>query len=148
MSRLYAFLTGARYVSDCHIVIASAGWLWFYVKKLLLNGKMIVHNDLIMEYVSRTMDIEPIVVRDGIAKKISVDVEKRSLLKNDTGLFPKNYVIIPWSFSKDEPLKELVDAARLLPETKFVMTWYFERLSRSLRKKSFIKYLFDGLFAD
>jgi len=130
---LYSWLTGSRYVADCHITIGNDYWLkWIYAKKLLLKEKMIVHNDHIIEHVIRSMNVKPIVVRDGIAKRPSVDVRKSPLLEG-LGLSPKSYVIFPCSFSLDEPLKEVIEAARLLPEIMFVMTWNFERLSRTAR---------------
>ena len=129
----YSWLTGIRYVSDCHFGITNANWLkWLYAKKLLIKGQMIVHNDHLIEHVIRSMNVKPFVIRDGIAKRQSLDIGK-SILLDKLGLTPKAYVIFPCSFSSDEPLKEVIETARLLPEIMFVMTWYFERLSRNLR---------------
>jgi glycosyltransferase involved in cell wall biosynthesis len=130
---LYSFLTGSRYVSDCHIGLTNANWLkWIHAKKLLIKGPMIVHNEHLIEQVIRSMNVKPFVVRDGIAKRQSVDIRKSSLL-DDLGLPPKSYVIIPGSFSWDEPLREVIEAARMLPEIMFVLTWHFNRLSRTIR---------------
>jgi len=130
---LYSYLTGSRYVSDCHIGLTNANWLhWIYVKKLLIKGPMIVHNEHLIEQVRKSMNVEPLVVRDGVAKRQSVDMRKSSLL-NDLGLPPKSYVIIPGSFSWDEPLKEVIEAARMLPRIMFVLTWHFDGLSRTMR---------------
>jgi glycosyltransferase involved in cell wall biosynthesis len=107
-------------------------WLkWFYAKKLL-KGKMIVHNDHIVEHLIRSKDLKPLVVRDGIARRQAVDTRK-SILLEDLGLCPKSYLMIPCSFSSDEPLIEMIDAARLLPETMFVMTWYSDRLLSTIQ---------------
>jgi len=129
----YSWLTGTRYVSDCHFGVTNSNWLkWFYVKKLLIKGQMIVHNEHLVEQVIRNMNVKPIVVRDGIAKRHSLDIRKSDLL-DKLKLIPKTYVLFPCSFSSDEPLNEVIEAARLLPEIKFVLTWYFERLSRTIR---------------
>jgi glycosyltransferase involved in cell wall biosynthesis len=126
-------LMSCRYVSDCHIGETNAGWLnWICVKELLAGGDVIVHNAHLVEQVAENIKVQPFVVRDGIAKKTSVDVEKISVLAH-LGLSPKGYVIVPCSFSADEPLQEIVEAARLLPGIKFVMTWYSEKLSKDLR---------------
>jgi glycosyltransferase involved in cell wall biosynthesis len=78
------------------------------------------------------MNISPFVVRDGIANKQSIEVGESALL-DDLGLSPKRYVIFPCSFSSDEPVQEVIEAARMLPEIMFVMTWYTEKLSRNMR---------------
>jgi hypothetical protein len=98
---LYSYLTGSRYVSDCHLGLANAVWLkWIYAKKLLIKGQIIVHNEHLIEYVIRSMNVKPFVVRDGIPKRQSVDIRKSSVL-DDLDLPPKNYVIFPGSFSQD-----------------------------------------------
>ena len=130
---LYKWLTGSTYVADCHITIGNDYWhKWIYAKKLLLKGKMIVHNNDIVEPVIKSLNIKPIVVRDGIAIRPLFDRRKSILLEN-LGLFPKSYVIFPCSFSADEPLMIVIEAARSLPETKFVITWNYDRLLKSIR---------------
>jgi hypothetical protein len=130
---LYSWLTGSRYVSDCHIGLTNAHWLnWIYAKKLLAKGLVIVHNEHLVEQVATSVKVRPFVVRDGVAKKQSIEAGKNALL-DDLGLSPKRYVIFPCSFSSDEPVQEVIEAARMLPEIMFVMTWYTEKLSRNIR---------------
>lgn len=131
---LYSRLTGSKYVTDCHVGITNADWFdWIYVKKLLAGGQMIIHNDYLVEQVKASMNPNPFVVRDGIAQKQAIVTGKSTLLDR-LGLSPKKYVIYPCSFSADEPLQEVLDAARLLPTIKFVMTWYLEKFPPKLRE--------------
>ena len=130
---LYAWLTGSRYVSDCHMGLPNAGWLkWLGTKELLRKGLILVHNEHVVEQTIRSLDRAPIVIRDGIARKSSMRPGRGTLLE-DLGLSPKTYVIVPWSFTFDEPLKELIDAAKRLPEIVFVMTWHSERIPKATR---------------
>jgi glycosyltransferase involved in cell wall biosynthesis len=130
---LYSWIRGTRYVSDCHLGIMNARWLkWLYAKKLLTKGKVIVHNDHLIEQAITSINVRPYVVRDGIAKRQSGDLIKSALLK-DLGLAPNKYVIIPWGISSDEPITEVIEAARLLPDITFVMTWYYEKISSTIR---------------
>ena len=131
---LYSWLTGADYVSDCHIGLTNEMWMnWIFAKKLLANGEMIVHNAHLVQQVEESVKIKPFVVRDGIAKKEEVEIRESNLLA-EIGLSPKKYVLFPSSFDKDEPLDEVFDAARLLPDIKFVMTWHTEKLSKEMKR--------------
>lgn len=129
----YSWLSGARYISDCHIGVTNARWLhWPFAKKLLANGKVIVHNEHLVRQVEVDLRVKPFVLRDGITRKHADLCEKSSLL-HTLGLSPKEYVIFPCSFSADEPMKEVIEAARLLPELMFVMTWHTEKLEKAIR---------------
>lgn len=130
---LYSWLTGARFVTDCHNSMVYGHWYkWVFAKKLLNTGIMIVHNDHVAIHVKNIIGITPFVLRTGITKKPLFDDGQFKLLKS-LGLSPKTYVILPWNISGDEPLQEVIEAARLLPDIQFVMTWYSERLSSAIR---------------
>ncbi len=131
---LYAWITGASYVSDCHFGLVNARWLkWPFVKKLLAKGQVIVHNEHLVEQVEQAVKVTPFVVRDGVTKKQPMDGKTNKLL-DAFGLSSGTYVIFPCSFSEDEPLQEVFDAARVLPDVKFVMTWHAEKLARRIQK--------------
>jgi glycosyltransferase involved in cell wall biosynthesis len=131
---LYSWLTGARYVSDCHFGITNENWLsWIYAKKLLARGQVIVHNDHLVEQVKVAMKVNPFVLRDGVAKRQAINFGSTPLLETH-GLAPQKYVLFPCSFSLDEPLQEMLEAARLLPDIRFVMTWYSEKLPKQMRE--------------
>lgn len=128
----YSWLTGARYVSDCHMGVTNSHWLhWPFAKKLLTHGKVIVHNEHLVGLVEEELNVKPFVLRDGIAKKQVDACEKNSLLPT-FGLSAKEYVIFPCSFSADEPMEEVIEAARSLPEIMFVMTWHPEKLEKRI----------------
>jgi glycosyltransferase involved in cell wall biosynthesis len=131
---IYAWLTGARYVTDCHIGITNAHWLkWIFINRLLSKGLVIVHNEHLVNQVKTSISTTPFVLRDGIDKNLTIESGNNNLL-DDLGLVPKKYVIIPFSFSPDEPIQEVIDTARLLPAIKFVMTWNSDKLSNDMKK--------------
>ncbi len=130
---LYSWLAGTRYIADCHIWSANSQWLkWWRVRKLL-KGKMIVHNRHVIDHVIGSMNLQPLILRDGIAKCQSAGTGTNTLLTK-LGLTPQNYVLFPCSFSSDEPIDDLLDAARQLPEVRIVATWFSERLSTKTRR--------------
>jgi glycosyltransferase involved in cell wall biosynthesis len=130
---LYAWLTGSRYVADCHNSMVYEHWYkWAFATKLLKAGIMIVHNDHVAKHVEGNIGITPFVLRTGIAKKQLLDGEQFPLMQH-LGLSPKSYVILPWNIASDEPLEAVIEAARSLPQVRFVMTWYSERLSSAMR---------------
>jgi glycosyltransferase involved in cell wall biosynthesis len=130
----YSWLRGSKYVSDCHFGTTNELWLdWICVKKLLIKGTVIIHNDHLIEQTIRKLNIKPYVVRDGIAKRQLAEGNNSDLLK-ELGLSPQSYAILPWSFSPDEPLEEVIGAMKMLPEVKFVVTWYIEKISSAIKK--------------
>ncbi|NTV79740.1 MAG: glycosyltransferase family 4 protein [Clostridiales bacterium] len=130
---LYSWLMGARYVSDCHMGITNENWFnWMYVKKLLARGQVIVHNVHLVDQVIHEIKVNPFVLRDGVAKKQAINLENATLLETH-GLIPQKYVLFPCSFSLDEPLQETLEAARLLSDIRFVLTWYSEKLPKQMR---------------
>jgi glycosyltransferase involved in cell wall biosynthesis len=130
----YSWLTGSRYVSDCHNSMVYGHWYkWVLAKKLLAAGTMIVHNDHVAMHVENKIGITPFVLRTGIVKRRPQDDNINGLLGR-LDLSSKCYVILPWNFNSDEPLTEVFEAIRLTPEIQFVMTWYFEKLTKTMRK--------------
>ena len=109
------------------------GLKWIFIKKLLSKGLVIVHNEHLVEQVKSSIKTTPFVLRDGIDKNLSIESGNIDLL-DDLGLLPKKYVIIPFSFSPDEPIQEVIETARLLPAVKFVMTWNSDKLSNDMKK--------------
>jgi glycosyltransferase involved in cell wall biosynthesis len=130
---IFSWLTRTRFVTDCHIGMTNEHWLkWIFIKRLLSKGMVIVHNEHLVDQVKTSIKTTPFVLRDGIEKNLSIDSGKKNLL-NNLGLVPKKYVIIPFSFSPDEPIQEVVESARLLPGIKFVMTWDSDKLSYDMK---------------
>lgn len=130
---LYAWLSGAKYVSDCHMGVTNAKWVkWPLARRLLAGGRVIVHNEHLMKQTEEELQVKAFVLRDGILEKKSHKTGGNSLLKN-LNLSPNTYVIFPCSFAADEPIQEVIDAARLLPEIRFVLTWYVEKLAKRIR---------------
>lgn len=128
----YAWLAGAKYVSDCHNSMVYGYWSkWIFAKKLLNDGIMVVHNDHVADHVEKSMGIIPFVLRTGITKNKSQGSNVNTLLDR-LSLSSERYVLLPWNFNSDEPLAEVFEAINSMPDIQFVMTWYFEKLPKSL----------------
>ena len=112
----------------------NSGLKWPYVKKLLDHGKILAHNPDIGSFIHKKYGLDPFILRDGIADKTPELSDSSEVLKR-FDLKSAEFVFLPWTFSSDEPLPELIEAAGLLPDIKFVMTWYSERLPADLRQK-------------
>lgn len=127
----YCRLSGCRYVADCHNVMISSKWLdWPFTKRLLHSADaMLVHNEDVAAYAEQ-VGFNPITLRDPLPDLHSSD-DPALLTKH--GLQHGTYIIVPWSFASDEPIEELFEAARDMPETLFVMTWFAEKMSSELR---------------
>lgn len=129
----YAWLSGAKYVSDCHMGVTNANWVkWPLARKLLADGKVIVHNEHLVKQTEEELQVKVFVLRDGIVEKRFHETGDNVLLKK-LNLVPNAYVIFPCSFAADEPIQEVIDAACRLPDIRFVLTWYVEKLAKQIR---------------
>ncbi|MBL1431942.1 MAG: hypothetical protein COC09_04180 [Gammaproteobacteria bacterium] len=122
---LYRWWSGCQVVYDCHNSLFCSHWIrWPLVRSLLhvSNVKALTHNEDIAE-IAVSYNVESLVLIDPLPDYIRPNGE----IKLPNGLIPNNYIIVPFSFSDDEPVNELFEAARNLPEIIFVITWFKER---------------------
>jgi hypothetical protein len=129
----YCWFTGSKCFADCHnSMICDSKWLnWPFAKALLAKADaMLVHNNDVQEFV-RSEKMSAITLRDPLP---SISKVYDPGVLEQYGLKQYNYVIVPWSFSPDEPIYELIQVAELMPQTKFVMTWFAEKVPLSIRE--------------
>jgi hypothetical protein len=105
---------------------------WIFATNLLAHGVMIVHNQHVATHVEENIGISPFVLRTGIARR-KPQGDDSFVLLDRLNLSAQGYVILPWNFNLDEPLAEVFEAIGLMPDIRFVMTWYFEKLSVAVR---------------
>lgn len=152
---IYCAIMRKPYVADCHNAMFLEWWINWPLAKYLLRkaSAVIVHNKNLIQY-SNESGIQTITVRDPLplAKQIS----KTGVL-NRFNLKSREYMIVPWNLASDEPIEEFIEAVKLIPERKFAMTWFYERLPEYLKKNLpdnliFTDYLeineFNDLFAN
>lgn len=127
---LYARLTRTPYVADCHNAMLLDWWIrWPFAKYLLKKATaVLVHNQDVCDY-ARRFGIDAMVVRDPLPQRGAFR-PTGVLKKFDLNL--REYVIVPWNLASDEPMAEFIDAVRMLPNIKFAMTWFTERLPEEL----------------
>ena len=127
----YCRLSGCKFVADCHNAMIYSRWLaWPFAKSLLRKADaLLVHNEDVEHY-AKKLNLDTITLRDPLPD-LSNSTTSKFLVQYD--LKQGTYVIVPWSFSADEPIRELVQAAKLMPQTKFVMTWFAEKMPDNIR---------------
>jgi len=128
----YGFLTKTPYITDCHNAMFMAQWIHWPLARTFLKRAttVLVHNDE-MQIEAKKFGIKTIVIRDPLPQVTDIadtDLLQRFNLKSGA------YIIVPWNFASDEPIAEFIDAVKLVPKIKFVMTWFTERLPESLRE--------------
>ena len=128
---LYCRLTGCKYIADCHNVMIYGRNINFpFVKSLLRKADaLLVHNEDVEVYADK-FSLKAITLRDPLPNLTNT---KNIQLLKIYGLTQGTYIIVPWSFASDEPISELFQAANLMPQIKFVMTWFSEKLPQNMR---------------
>jgi len=142
---IYGLITGRPYIADCHNAMFLEWWIrWPFAKSLLRRASVVlVHNNEVRDYAEKN-GIQAMVIRDPlpVAKNIG-DTKVLSRL----GLKSGEYVIAPWNLATDEPIGEFIEAVRTLPDIKFAMTWFTERLPKTLRSDLPENLVFTGYLA-
>ena len=127
---VYGLLTGTPYIADCHNAMILRWWLrWPFAKVLLRNASaVLVHNEDARSYAAQK-GIGAMVMRDPLPKDQCIPDTR---VTNRFELKDNEYVIVPWNLQPDEPISEFIEAVRLLPNIKFAMTWFTERMPKEL----------------
>jgi glycosyltransferase involved in cell wall biosynthesis len=129
---LYSWITGARYVSDCHnAMIYGSTWIKWPLATFLLGRShiVLVHTDDVRKLAS-SMRLNLLVLQDLLPH---IQVSQRDIDAIPNALKGCSFVIVPWNMCRDEPVAEMFAAARLLPDIIFVLTWFYGRLPRKFR---------------
>jgi glycosyltransferase involved in cell wall biosynthesis len=128
---VYCLVTRTPYIADCHNAMFMEWWIkWPFARALLRRASaVLVHNNDVRDYAERN-GVRAMVIRDPLPQgKAAGDTG----VVGRFGLTPGAYVIVPWNLATDEPIAEFIDAVRSLPDIKFAMTWFTERLPEELR---------------
>lgn len=110
---LFASFTKVRVVSDCHSgVFNDPKWAPFlpFSLRMMRRGLVVVTNDALAEQI-RSSPVRSLVLHDPLVGQ-AADADP-----------PKEpYVVVPLSYAFDEPISELISAARLLGHVRWVAT--------------------------
>jgi glycosyltransferase involved in cell wall biosynthesis len=130
---LYCKLKKAIFIADCHnTTFYDSVWIKLpLAKKFLYKANTVfVHNEDILEKV-KNWNLPVFLLRDPIPEiKVNDTIENIANIE----IKKRQYVIIPGSFASDEPVQELFDAMRLLPDVLFACTWFAERMPKDQQK--------------
>ncbi len=102
-----------KLIADCHNATFRQPWIQFPAVVRLLNrcDQVVVHNPFV-EAQALALGIQPeklVVLRDRTLSPASAQL-------------PRPWALVPCSFNSDEPIAELLVAARQAPEITFVLT--------------------------
>ena len=140
---LYCVLTRNHYISDCHNTMIYDGPFtkWPLVNYLLRRSfVLMVHNTDVQAH-SDQLNLPSVILRDPLP---SMKVPKN--INDVAGINLENtqYIIVPCSMAEDEPIIELFDAARKLPDIKIIFTWFVDKLPPEIRAKAPDNIYFTG----
>ena len=140
---IYCRIHNAKYISDCHnAMIYGANWnRWPLARRLLRESFLIlVHNNDVEER-AKKINLSPFVLRDPLPK---MDDKLDGKFIRQLKLDNQRYIMAPFAFAADEPIDELFNAASMLSEITFVMTWFTERLTAEQERNAPGNILFTG----
>lgn len=128
---VYCKLVGCKLVADCHNAMIYSRWCkWPLAKSLLREADILLVHNKDVEIYAKQFRLNAITLRDPLpVLTTSYDLNPCKRY----GLECNHYIIVPWSFSADEPIEELIQAAVLMPDVHFVMTWFKERLHNDIK---------------
>ena len=107
-------------IADCHNATFRKPWVTFPGFKDLLTrcDLVLVHNnDVKQDALDLGVSEHQLYVLEDPPAGLEVDV-----LDKKNNLYVGPWILCPCSFNKDEPIKAILDAARLTPEITFVLT--------------------------
>ena len=122
----------ARIVADCHNAQLRAPWSRFPLALWSLRRAdvILVHNEAMFERAKEIgWPMNKVHVLEDVPPVFS-DVEPKGLAKSQIDA-PKPWVVFPGSFAADEPIAEVMEAARLAPELTFIITGRPDRAPRN-----------------
>ena len=140
---LYCAFTRCQYLSDCHnTMLYDDHWIHWPLAKYLLrkSALVVVHNTDVQAH-SDALNIPSVILRDPLPV-----IEIPEGIRTVGGLDLENdiYTIIPCSMAPDEPLEELFQAIGSVPESKFVFTWFEDRVPAHLKDSAPDNVVFTG----
>lgn len=141
---LYAILTKAPYISDCHnTMIYDGHWIHWPLAKYLLKRSdlVLVHNEEVKQKATYIgiksfiyMDPPPVI-------HINEDITIVSGIK----IKEENYILLPCNMGAvDEPAEEFFKAAQELPNIQFILTGYAEKIPTHLRQMAPSNVIYTG----
>ncbi len=126
------FFPATKIVADCHNAQLRAPWSRFPLAQWSLSRAdvILVHNEAMFEQAKVIgWPINKVHVLEDVPPVLS-DVKPTGLAKSQIDA-PKPWVVFPGSFAADEPIAEVMEAARLAPDLTFIITGRPERAARN-----------------
>lgn len=119
-----ALFRNIEIAGDLHTgVFYDKKWRWAYPTTAFIlrrRGVAIVTNEALAEDISRRC-VRALIMHDYVDDSIVDDGEQFSSAKL-SGLQKSNWVLVPLAYASDEPLAEILDAARLRPDIQWILT--------------------------
>ncbi len=122
----------AKIVADCHNAQLRAPWSRFPLALWSLRRAdvILVHNEAMFDRAKEIgWPMNKVHVLEDVPPVFS-DVEPKGLARSQIDA-PKPWVVFPGSFAADEPISEVMEAARLAPELTFIITGRPDRALRN-----------------
>lgn len=126
------FRENIKIVADCHNAMFRAPWSRFPFGLSLFNrcDCVIVHNGMVRQQaVALGVESDRLLVLEDVPPVVDQTV----MGKEPTFMagFPRPWIVLPGSFSADEPISEVFQAAKLAPDITFVITGRFQNSTKN-----------------
>ncbi len=116
-----------RLLGDFHNGVLRKEWLvWPLLKHVVRSFDCVIsHNPVVKKAIDVEFLVDSVVLSDPLAVVASADLETSArFIKND-----RVNILVPVSYAKDEPIFEIIEAARLLGDThNFILTGNFRKM--------------------
>lgn len=126
------FNSNAKIIADCHNAQLRAPWSRFPLAlwSLRLSDIILVHNTAMLEQAKEIgWPMEKVLILEDVPPPAS-NAAPQGLARQVIDA-PKPWVVFPGSFAADEPIAEVMAAARLAPDMTFIITGRPDRATKN-----------------
>ena len=144
---LYSFVGRSKYISDCHnTMIYDDHWInWPFAVDLLKRSYITITHNNDVHKLAEKLGVQSMILRDPLpVMNVNKDIDRVAGID----IKERTYVIIPCGMAPDEPVKELFDVARSMPDLLFVMTWFKEGVPEEMRSNTPDNLHFSGFLQE
>ncbi len=118
-----------KVIADCHNAMFRKPWSRFPYGLSILHhcDCVLVHNDMVLQQAVEQCNAKTKIL---VLEDVPPLIEKSKDVPQPKCLFgsPRPWIVLPGSFADDEPVREVLEAATMVPEATFVLTGRLEKL--------------------
>lgn len=147
IAAFYRFLTGNKYVSDCHNTMIYDGPYaeWPLVGVLLKRSHILIVHNYDVKRIAEKKNLPAVVLQDPLPEIAISDIFEEI---DGINIIKDSYIISPCSYGGDEPIDELFKALEKVAQVKVVLTGDYRRLKPEFRNRVPANVIFTGFLKE